>query len=219
MSAIFTHRLAGLLDTHHMTYAELARRLSIAKTTTNEWREKVPRAEYLLAIAELFGVSVDWLMGRSNAPKWSPEVQSRCDQLRVLLSSQEQSDLATPAQRLADALTLWRSLDDQERSDWQMAVRLGVSQPELAQLRKGTAAVDDSVMAQFSQFTGIPVQWILTGESLQIAPTGLQEYIPAIMSLRATGVTGAELQDNLSVVIHMIEHVRPTPPGARSRTK
>lgn len=60
------HRIRQLREDSHMAQKELAARLHIANSTMSQYEsgERVPSDEMKLKIADLFGVSVDYLLGR-----------------------------------------------------------------------------------------------------------------------------------------------------------
>lgn len=207
-AAVFADRLQELLLEHDMNYAGLARSLHVAKSTTIEWREKMPRAEYLLAVAELFDVSVDWLLGRPDAVKWSPLLQAHRSQLRLHLANQSDCRDMTPSQRLAYALAVWREIDQRPDRDRLLAARLGVSTVVLEHLQTAAMQVEEGVLRRFSLLTGVPYRWFLTGELDELSAEGLREFVPAILGFQAAGVTAEELTANATILIKMIEHMR-----------
>lgn len=207
MPDLFTKRLSELLGRHHMTFADLARRLEVAKSTAIEWREKVPRADHLVAIADCFGVSVDWLVGRPHAAPWSPQVRHLCDQLRSELTATTLPS-ANLEQRLAHAMQTCRLLFGREQSDFLVASVLGVTEAEVEPLYTAGAPWSDGMLLRFAEFTGIPVQWFLQGETRELCAVEAGEYLPAMMTLRAMGVSVSEFMRHFPVLVHVVEHVR-----------
>lgn len=66
----FAQRLAELLKNGNMTAYRLSKTLGVHQTTVKNWLDgnSKPRTEYMEKIAEHFGVSIDYLMGNSEAP-------------------------------------------------------------------------------------------------------------------------------------------------------
>lgn len=65
----FAQRLSELLKKGNMTAYRLSKTLGVHQTTVKNWLEgnSTPRTEYIEKIAEHFGVSIDYLMGNSDA--------------------------------------------------------------------------------------------------------------------------------------------------------
>jgi len=64
----FHHRLKQLRKAQGWSQYELADRLDTTRVNVNAWeRETEPNYERLMQIAELFGVSTDYLLGKENA--------------------------------------------------------------------------------------------------------------------------------------------------------
>jgi hypothetical protein cdifQ_04001071 len=64
----FHIRLAELTKEKETTYAEIAHRMPFTKTYFYEWQQQktLPSLEYLIALAEDFHVSIDYLLGRTD---------------------------------------------------------------------------------------------------------------------------------------------------------
>ncbi len=65
---MFENRLKELLQEQEITYAELAKRLSIPKGTISNWfnRKSEPTIGYVIKLADYFQVTTDYLLGREN---------------------------------------------------------------------------------------------------------------------------------------------------------
>lgn len=61
-------RIRELRLAHNLTQVEFANRLSVAKQTVSNWENDniQPSIDMLMKIADCFGVSTDYLLGRSN---------------------------------------------------------------------------------------------------------------------------------------------------------
>lgn len=61
----FTDRFAMLLDNSDMTIIALAKKLGFGKSTICSWKagSSMPDAKGVADLAEIFGVSADWLLG------------------------------------------------------------------------------------------------------------------------------------------------------------
>lgn len=65
---MFENRLKELLQEQEITYAELAKRLSIPKGTISNWfnRKSEPTIGYVIRLANYFQVTTDYLLGRED---------------------------------------------------------------------------------------------------------------------------------------------------------
>ena len=60
-----SNRIPMLRKKHNMTQSELAKRLEITRAYVNAWEMGVscPTVQYVIAMADLFNVSTDYLLG------------------------------------------------------------------------------------------------------------------------------------------------------------
>ena len=64
---MFSERIRMLLGEKHLTQAEVAREVGLSARGYQDLElGATPRGDTLLAIAEFYGVSIDWLMGRTD---------------------------------------------------------------------------------------------------------------------------------------------------------
>lgn len=67
---IFAQRFSLLRTTHGLSLSEMAKRLGLRnKTSIHQWEKSLkgfPNGETLVEIADMFSVSVDWLLGRTD---------------------------------------------------------------------------------------------------------------------------------------------------------
>ena len=69
----FAERLRSLRDEKGLNNAELAKAVGLSHVSIGNFLEgQLPRSEYLAALAQFFGVSTDWLLGRETAPAPAP---------------------------------------------------------------------------------------------------------------------------------------------------
>lgn len=68
MKSIFAKRLKDLRESSGMSQSDLARALHVDRTTVAGYEicRRFPDAETMCAIADLFNVSVDYLLGRDR---------------------------------------------------------------------------------------------------------------------------------------------------------
>ena len=66
---MFSERIRMLRGEKHLTQAEVAREVGLSARGYQDLElGATPRGDTLLAIAEFYGVSIDWLMGRTDNP-------------------------------------------------------------------------------------------------------------------------------------------------------
>ena len=64
---MFPERIRMLRGEKHLTQAEVAREVGLSARGYQDLElGATPRGDTLLAIAEFYGVSIDWLMGRTD---------------------------------------------------------------------------------------------------------------------------------------------------------
>lgn len=62
-------KVKDLCDRHDLTIAALERRLDFGNGTIRKWDNATPSGDKLAKVADFFDVSVDYLLGRSDAGK------------------------------------------------------------------------------------------------------------------------------------------------------
>lgn len=74
--SIFANNLTILKDTYNLTFASLSKLLLInSSSTVNEWvrsKRNFPKEGTLILISNIFGISIDWLLGRLSTPYLEP---------------------------------------------------------------------------------------------------------------------------------------------------
>lgn len=68
-------RFAELREEHHLTQAQLAERLGMATQTMSTWEQglRTPPVEKLEMLADFYGVSTDYLLGRTDIRSYGKE--------------------------------------------------------------------------------------------------------------------------------------------------
>ena len=68
---IFSERLKTVRLMKNLTMVDIANALGISKQSVHEWQTKqsTPSVDKLLALADYFDVSLDYLVGRSDVPE------------------------------------------------------------------------------------------------------------------------------------------------------
>ena len=60
-----------LVSQRKMTVAELERKLDFSQGSIRQWDKTYPGVDKVQKVAEYFDVSTDYLLGRSDIPKWA----------------------------------------------------------------------------------------------------------------------------------------------------
>lgn len=99
----FSETLKKLRKTHKLTQEKLAEKLMISKATISHYEQGInkPNLDTIIKLAEIFDVSVDYLIGRSSIPLTFS-----------LLQYEFTSDTS-----LNDFIIMFLSLDEQHRND------------------------------------------------------------------------------------------------------
>jgi transcriptional regulator with XRE-family HTH domain len=142
----FGDRLRALRRAHGWTQVELAQQLQVSRTTIAgyESQGKVPRDDLLVAVARLFGVSVDYLLlGEDKVPR-NAEPPTPSDTGPTGLP--EATDWKTLAQTLAEALKL-QAENERRRIEQVDAVAQANLARLLDHLDRLTAAPEESSVA------------------------------------------------------------------------
>ena len=65
---IFANRLKELMNFQSLSIAQLSQKINLPKSTINCWLLKIrsPQIDSLVAIADYFGVTTDYLLGRED---------------------------------------------------------------------------------------------------------------------------------------------------------
>ncbi|MGC9418277.1 MAG: helix-turn-helix domain-containing protein [Rhodovulum sp.] len=118
---ILVRRLHSLLVSHGLTIKEMAERCGVPKSSLEGYMRlkgaKRPGVDALVAIADGMGVSIDWLVGRTDA--WQPSEEDRQRYALALFDTvvellreidQAQSESASPV--VANGMIGGRSLEN-----------------------------------------------------------------------------------------------------------
>lgn len=85
---LFGTRLVALRKSHHMTQEQVAQKIGLNRTsyTCYEIGSSLPGVMTLCTLADIFDVSLDYLMGRSDSPKTADVSQGHptADELQLM---------------------------------------------------------------------------------------------------------------------------------------
>ncbi len=73
ITSILSERIRLLREANGMTQVDLAKDLFVSKQSVSNWENDniLPSVEMLIKIADRFGVTTDYLLGREQAPRLS----------------------------------------------------------------------------------------------------------------------------------------------------
>lgn len=83
-------RVQHLAKNQGLSVRELGNKLNIGPTTLYKWKKQTPKSDILIKVADYFGVSTDYLLGRSND--------------KYDLSPQEKIDIGIEAEKMMKGL-------------------------------------------------------------------------------------------------------------------
>lgn len=66
-------RVSELAKKQHIGLKELATRLGLSESAIYQWRTSSPKSETLAKVADYFGVTTDYLLGRTDYPSKKSE--------------------------------------------------------------------------------------------------------------------------------------------------
>lgn len=83
-------RVQHLAKNQGLSVRELGNKLNIGPTTLYKWKKQTPKSDILIKVADYFGVSTDYLLGRSDD--------------KYELSPQEKIDIGIEAEKMMKGL-------------------------------------------------------------------------------------------------------------------
>jgi transcriptional regulator with XRE-family HTH domain len=90
---MFRIRLKTIRENADLSQAALAAKLGVKQSTVGGWESgnREPNFDTLLKIADLFGVSVDYLLGRVESPLYRHELQTGSGKTLTALSTKKEA--------------------------------------------------------------------------------------------------------------------------------
>lgn len=72
---IFAERFKQLKNAHSLTYPQIAEQIGVTTRQVKGYAAGTSKPDYfkLIALADYFGCSIDYLVGRTDAPVQNPE--------------------------------------------------------------------------------------------------------------------------------------------------
>lgn len=150
----FPERLKKLREERGLSQEELALKLDIPRTSITHYENpkgevRLPRGKRLESIVDFFGVTVDYLLGRSDEPSPSINENEHNNYEKPLDSSYK-----LVAQRLREARTK-KGLQQNK-----VAKQLGIHNSTLAKYESGQRELDLSTLKQLATLYEVSIDWL-----------------------------------------------------------
>lgn len=119
----FYLRIKELANEHHVSLARIERDLNFSNGIISTWKTGKATTDKLQKVADYFGVTTDYLLGRNQAPEWAhPEdihdlKQMLDDNVGLAYGGEDLTD--KDKQRLNDILTglYWEKLHNKKKRE------------------------------------------------------------------------------------------------------
>lgn len=188
-------RLRQLRESLGLVQQDVADLFQTSRNVPSQWETgaREPSVENLLVLADFYGVTTDWLLGRDGAEKDDPKVKAVKEELAAYLRSKESSLLnRTPGHRLRMAVEFLAARDAERFSLNRVSRQLLVSEETLRQMCFEQTVPTSPVIQRFAQFANLPELWFYQPDPQMSDPA--VKYRGLVDRLLAEGVSpeGAE---------------------------
>lgn len=155
------------------------------------------------AFASNLGVTMDWLTGYADGPKWGPSIRSF--RIQIQDAGAELRSAPSVIERCRIILRLMDKYGPPVTQEWFQAGILGVTPETVREFKQRlTHALGPQAAARLSDLTGLSEMWILLGDSDDTrfeVDISVEDYIPFIVQLIERRITG----DEASAAIDQLE--------------
>jgi transcriptional regulator with XRE-family HTH domain len=166
-SLVLGSRLRQLREGLGLILQDVADLFQTSRNVPSQWEggQREPSYDILLVLADYYGVTTDWLLGREGAEKESPRVRQLKSQLRDYLRLQ-QSTLpgTTPGERLKLAVDFLSAQEPQLFRLERLARQLLISEAALVAMLSADAMATPLVIQRFAQHANLPELWFYQPE-------------------------------------------------------
>lgn len=155
-------RLRQLREGYGLVLQDVADLFATTRNVPSQWEggQREPSYENLLHLADFYGVTTDWLLGRGAAERDSPRVKQVKSQLGDYLRLKEGTlPGTTPGQRLRLAVEFLAAQDSAMFSLERIARQLLVSEETIRQMLFGQVIATGPVVQRFAQYANLPELW------------------------------------------------------------
>lgn len=194
-STVLGHRLRQLREGLGLVLQDLADYLGTRRNVPSQWEtgQREPAYTHLLALADFYGVTTDWLLGREGAEKDSPRVRKGKALLQERLRLREGSlSHSTPGYRLKLAITILIENDQEMFAYSRLAAQLLMSVETLTRMVDEIIPCTQVVIQRFAHFAGLPELWFYQPEPR--LEDGLKIYREVLERVQAEGISPEDLE-------------------------
>lgn len=196
--SVLGSRLRQLREGLGLVLQDVADLFETNRNVPSQWEtgQRVPSYSHLLRLADFYGVTVDWLLGRQGAERDSPRVKQMKSQLLDYLRLQEVSARSmTPGERLALTIGYLTRLDMDMFSTNRIAQQVLISPETLNEMIRGRIMATGPVIQRFAQLANLPEVWFYQPEP-QLEDVAVK-YRSLLERFLAEGLSPDELEHRL----------------------
>lgn len=137
---------------------DLEEALSLRPGTISQYERglREPGFDMLLTIADMFAVSIDYMLGRPEALKESPALGAARRQLQAVLDQAA----ASGGVRLPEMLQLAEQVAPDQFGVQRLAQRLWLKPGMLIACRSGISSLPQPTLADLARHLGVPPEWL-----------------------------------------------------------
>ena len=161
-ASVLGNRLRQLREAWGLVLQDVANLFGTNRNVPSQWEGglREPSYDHLLRLADFYGVTVDWLLGREGAEKDSPRVSLIKSQLHDYLRLREATLRGTtPGNRVKVAIDFLVLQDPELFTVERVARQLVISSETLAQMLDDQVMTTPLVVQRFAQYTNLPEIW------------------------------------------------------------
>lgn len=191
-------RLRQLRESCGLVLQDVADLFGTSRNVPSQWEggQREPSYEHLIRLADFYGVTVDWLLGRDGAEKDSARVKQIKNQMHDYLRLRGAALVnTTPGERLRTAVEFLASQDPAMFSLDRIARQLLIEPEMLRKMMLGQAMVSGPVVQRFSQFVNLPELWFYLPTPELEDPS--VKYRTLVLKFQAAGFTPEEVEQKV----------------------
>lgn len=191
-------RLRQLREELGLVLQDVADLFQTSRSVPSQWEggQREPSYAVLLVLADFYGVTTDWLLGRHGAERDSPRVRDHKGRLRDLLRLREPTlHHTTPGERLQCAVEFLVTSEPELFRLERLARQLLITEPFLRDLLSNRAMATPLVIQRFAQFAGLPELWFY--QPVPQLEDPMDKYRPLIERFLAQGLTPEEVEQRI----------------------
>ncbi|HYF77549.1 MAG TPA: helix-turn-helix transcriptional regulator [Symbiobacteriaceae bacterium] len=160
--SILGARLRQLRENFGLVLQDVANLFSTNRNVPSQWESgaREPSYEHLVRLADFYGVTVDWLLGREHAEKDSARVKRVKSQLHDFLRLREEALTNTPpGVRVRTAAEFLSTQDPTMFSMDRIARQVLIDPDVFREMVYGQAMVTGPVIQRFAEFVNLEEVW------------------------------------------------------------